>query len=46
MALRVVESWKEVPNEVIEILQKNRDIEPYNDALEKYDSLIKSNNVR
>ena len=40
MALRVVESWKEVPNEVVEILQKNRDIEPYKEALEKYDLLL------
>lgn len=41
MALRVVESWKEVPREVVEILQKNRDIEPYKDAIQKYDALLR-----
>lgn len=46
MALRVIESWSEVPKEVIEILRKNRDIEPYKKAIEKYDALLAKSRVR
>lgn len=40
MALKVIESWSEIPNDVFNILQKNRDIEPYKDAIKKYDLLL------
>jgi len=40
MALRVVESWSNIPLDVVDILRKNRDIEPYKDAIPKYDLLI------
>jgi len=39
-ALRILESWDEIPQDVVDILRKNRDIEPYKDAIAKYDLLI------
>lgn len=45
MALKIIKSWKEVPQGIIDILRKNREIEPYKSALKKYDDLLLNQNL-
>ena len=40
MALRAVESYKEIPKSIIDILKRNKDIEPNKDLLEKYEKIL------
>lgn len=40
MALRVIGSWAEIPDDVVEILRNNRDIEPNSDTADRYDIVL------
>lgn len=42
IALRVIESYKEIPQSIIEILEKNKAIEPNKDVLERYEKILKN----
>ena len=40
MALKAIESYKEIPQSIIDIIKKNKDIEPNKGVLERYENIL------